>query len=385
MSRPRKVMVCAAEPSGDALGAALIEHLKSKAPEMTISGCGGPAMAAQGLDSLIDIEDLSVIGPVDALRALPAALKGAALLADVAAAEETDAAVLIDSWAFSKMVAKRMRKRAPGMKLFKYVAPQVWASRPKRAETLADLFDGVVTLFDFEVPWFERAGAPTVGAGHPGFQKLTAERGGGDGFRARHDVGDAPLLILAPGSRRSEIKWMAEPFMRTVDMVAPGVPGLRIAIPVAPGRETAVKDAFAEWRHGPIFVGAEEKAAAFDAADAGLIASGTVSTELAICRTPMVVGYRAGWLTAAWAKSVVTTPYASLVNIAVDREIVPDFIQERCAPDLMAPALAAVLTDPAAREAQLSAFPASLERLGAGGAPAGERAADAILAWITDR
>lgn len=392
MSAPETLMLCAVEPSGDALGAALMTALRARAPALRLIGCGGPAMADEGLQSLFDIDPLSVMGPAAALRAMAAGANGANILAQHGAAEGVDAAVFIDSWAFSRLAAARMQKIAPGAKRVKYVAPQVWASRPGRARSLPVLFDGLITLFAFETPLFERHGARVVCGGHPGFQQLQAQRGGGAAFRARHGLGDDAVLVVAPGSRRAEIDQLADRFRRTVDLLratlgadAPaGGRTLRIVIPCAAGREAMVRAAFAGWAAAPLFIGPDEKTAAFDAATAALAASGTLSTELAICATPMVVAYRFDPLDAFLARRVVTAKFASLINIVADAPIIPEFIQEACAPPAMAEALAALLRDDGARDRQLSAFPAALDELGLAGPPASQRAADAILDWTRD-
>ena len=154
---PLRLLLSAVEPSADAIGAALMAALKERAPGVEFFGCGGPLMAKEGLESLFPIKVFSVIGPVSALKAWPAALSGARRLASAAASNNIDAAILIDSWSFSRIAAEKIKKAAPNAKLIKYVAPQVWASRPKRAHTVARLFDGVLTLFDFKKPWFEKA------------------------------------------------------------------------------------------------------------------------------------------------------------------------------------------------------------------------------------
>ncbi len=384
MSGNLVVMVCAVEPSGDALGAALMEALKKRSANIRFVGCGGPAMTAEGLSSLFDISAFSVMGPVDALKALPAAQRGARQLAEEAAKSQVDAVVLIDSWAFSRLAAEKIRKAAPRAKCVKYVAPQVWASRPKRAARLAQFFDGLITLFEFETPWFEKFGVRTICAGHSGFQALKNAERGGDEFREKHGLTNAPIVILAPGSRRAEIRHLAKPFRTAIDMVRRDRPTIKLVIPVAPGCADDVRAAFEGWDAAPLLIGPEDKAAAFDAADAGLISSGTLSTELAICGTPMVVAYRFDPISAAWGRAVVTTRWASLINIASGAEIIPEFVQEKCRPEAMATTLSGLLADENARARQLNAFPAALAQLGAGGPPAADRAAEAVLAWIGD-
>ncbi|MEM8771754.1 MAG: lipid-A-disaccharide synthase [Pseudomonadota bacterium] len=378
----QKFMLCAAETSGDALGADLMRALRESDPSIGFSGCGGDQMAAQGLDSLFDIEPLSVMGLVDALKALPAARHRANLLAHHAMLTSPSAAVFIDSWAFSAMAAKTMRQMSPKTRLIKYVAPQVWASRPQRAKTAARLFDGVMTLFDFEVAWFEREGLQAKAVGHPGFQRRLNEKHDGDAFRARHGLGASPLLIVAPGSRRSEIAQLGPVFREALDRLSEHAPPINIAVSLAPGREREVRAVFSGWPSKPAFIPAEERFEAFAAADAGLAASGTVSTELSISATPMAIAYRFDWLSALWVRSVATTKYASLVNIAMDEEIIPEFIQDACEPGAIADALLKILTNPQTASRQLNAFPAALQKLGAAGPPASEKAAQTLLAWV---
>jgi len=381
MTVPRNVLIGAVEPSGDNLGAALMSALGAKAPNVRFHGCGGPQMAAKGLASLFDIDTFSVIGPVDALKALPAAMRGARQLAEKAAQESVDAAILIDSWAFSRLAAEKIRKASPQTKIIKYVAPQVWASRPKRAATAARLFDGMITLFDFERRFFEANGIPTICAGHSGFQELSRLKGGGPAFRKKHALGDSEVVVLAPGSRRAEIRQLSDRFRAAIDLARRDHPGLKVLVLVAHDRGPEARAAFADWNVNPIFVEEADKAAAFDAADAGLVASGTVSTELAIFGTPMVVGYRFDPVTAAWARGVVTAKWASLVNIAADTEIIPECIQESCTPAALAAALAPLLADETARGRQVDRLPAALELLGVGGPEAAEIAAQAVLDW----
>ena len=382
-----KVMLCAAEPSGDALGAALMTALREERADVQFYGCGGRAMAEAGLDSHLEIEKFAVMGPVDALRALPAAYVGAKKLAALAVEEKIDAAILIDSWAFSKLVADQLLKTAPQTRRYKYVAPQVWASRPHRVDALAQRFHGLICLFDFETPWFEKLGVKTIAAGHPGFQKMKAEidanNENGADFRGRHSLGDAPLLLIAPGSRRMEIAHLSRPFREAADRARETLPALRILISAVTGKEALIDAHFADWGASPLIVAADDKIPAFAAADAALAASGTVTTELAIAGTPMVAAYRGGPITAAWAKRVITSAHASLVNIALDKRIIPEFIQEECTPDALAEAVLPLLTDRKAQERQLSAFPAALDKLGASGAPAAPIAAKALISWIS--
>lgn len=376
-----KILLCALEPSADALGAALMASLQEKAPGVAFVGCGGPQMAAQGLNSLFPIDRFSVIGPVAALGALPAAKAAASRLARLAETQQPAAAVFVDSWSFSRLAAIRMKQKAPGTRMFKYVAPQIWASRPNRAAETAQLFEGVLCLFEFEPPMFEAAGVKARWVGHAGFQRALHHPDQASSFRARHGLADAPLLSVLLGSRRGELRRHGEPFGETVRLARHIVPDLRVVAPAAPGLSKDVGSIVQEWPGQPVVIEGAERFDAFQAADAALAASGTAIAELAIFNTPTVVAYRTDSLTALWARQVITTPYVSLVNIAAGHAVLPEFLQERCRAELMAPALAPLLKDSPARREQLQAFPGVVREL-TGARPPGLAAADALLDWL---
>ena len=159
-------------------------------------------------------------------------------------------------------------------------------------------------------------------------------------------------------------------------------PDLRVVVVIAPGKTGVVRAAAGDWPGDPVFVDHASRFDAFAAADAGLAASGTVTTELAISETPMVIGYRVDPLSAMWIRSVATVKYVSLINIAADRKVIPECLQEDCRPELMAAALAPLLTTTPQRAAQLDAFPEILNGFGVGGPPPAGLAADAILRWV---
>ena len=377
-----RVLLSAVEPSGDAIGAALIKELKLQRPDIAIFGCGGPLMTAEGLKSLFPIEPFSVFGPVSALRAWPVAARGASILAQTANTEQADAAILIDSWAFSRMAAQKIKKLSPQTKLIKYVAPQVWASRPGRARKLADIFDGVLTLFEFENTYFENYGVPTTNVGGTLFDQAYAARGDGVALRQKQGLSDEPLLAVLLGSRTGEIKRLAPPFKETVQLLSKDRPRMRLIFATAPGRAPKVKEMTADWPGAPIYVEHNNRYDAFAAADAALAASGTVTTELAILNTPMVVAYRVDPLSAFIIRRAMTTDYVTMINVAAGREVIPEFLQEKCRPDALAATLAPLLDGGPEKTVQLGAFPDAAKALGVGGPPPARLAADAVLSWI---
>ncbi len=376
------ILVCAVEPSGDALGAGLMRALNEKAPGVRFSGCGGALMSREGLESAFPIDPFSIIGPVDAVKALPQAMKSAQQLADLCKSQKFDAAIMIDGWAFAKLAAQRIHKSAPSLKLYKYVAPQVWGSRPHRAKTLASLFDGVLTLFEFEPPWFEKEGVTAKFVGNAMFQAAMKSRGSGTAFRDRNEIGHAPLLAVLPGSRAGEINRLMVPFQQTVMAVQNSIPGLRVVIPAAPGAEATVRKHLEGWPENVILASPEERYEVYAAADVALTASGTASTELAINETPMVVAYKVAPLTAFWVRRVATVEFASMINIAAQKPVIPEFLQDDCIPEKMAATLIALFGDTPERRAQLEAFPIHLGSLGAIGPAASTLAAETILDWI---
>ncbi|MCB2113018.1 MAG: lipid-A-disaccharide synthase [Parvularculaceae bacterium] len=376
-----RILLAAVEPSADAIGASFMRELKILAPEASLFGCGGPEMKREGLESLFPIDAFSVFGATDVLRVAPLAMRRARELAEKAAAERADVAVFIDGWAFSRLCATRFRKISPLTTMIKFAAPQVWASRPQRVNFVRKYFDGVLALLPFEPEWFTRAGARAQFVGNPNFQAAWNARGNAAAFRVRHGVGDAPLLAVLLGSRKREVSRLSKPFGEAVEYLAKEIPGLRIVSPLAESVAGEAGRIIANWPGDPILTGADEKYDAMAAANAALTASGTASTELAINRTPMVVAYRVDPVTAFWARKVKTTPFASIINVAAGRFVIPEFIQEKCDGRLIASALLALFEEPSEYVEQAAAFDVILKELGVDGLPAARLAAEKTLEW----
>lgn len=375
------ILLAAVEPSADLIGASLMRELKSFAPDASFVGCGGQEMLREGLASAFPVDAFAVMGAADALRVAPLAVKRARELAELAATRKADVAVFIDGWAFSRLSATRFRKLSPRTTMIKFVAPQVWASRPGRVKFVRKYFDAVLALLPFEPELFAKAGVRAEFVGNPNFQAAWASKGNGEAFRARLRLGSAPVLAVLLGSRKHEVTRLAKPFREAVDILVREVPGLRIVSPVAKSVEMLARKTLAGWPGDPILVGAEEKYDAMAAANVALTASGTASTELAINRTPMAVAYKVDPLTAFWARRVKTTPYASIVNVAADRFVIPEFIQENCDGRLIASALLELFEDPSAYVEQAAAFDVILKELGVDGPSAARLAAIRVLEW----
>lgn len=386
MSRPLKIMLVAAEASGDVLGAGLAGALKARlGPDVTFVGVGGPRMAEQGVDSPFDIAELSVLGWVEGLKAYGAVKRRVADTEALGVAERPDAVVLIDSWGFTIRVAKALRGALPGVPLIKYVGPQVWASRPGRAKTLAAVVDHLLALYAFDAPWFEREGLPTTVVGS---QALHIDMSGADpaAFRTSRGIAaDAPLLVVLPGSRPSEIKLMTPVYEAAVARLKAADPTLQIAVVAAGTVAADVNARVAAWPFRAHVVGEDWKYAAMRAATVALATSGTVSTELALAGAPTVIAYRFQPLSYAIMKPFFTGKYATLFNHAADEEIARELIQHDARPEKVAAEVGRLLADPEARADQAARQTAALDLMGREGRNPSEIAAEAVLRVIANK
>jgi lipid-A-disaccharide synthase len=384
--RPR-IFLIAGEPSGDRLGAALMAGLRDLAPGVTFQGVGGPAMAAEGLQSLFPMAELSVMGLLEVLPRYLALRRRMIETADALIAAAPDAVVTIDSPDFCLRVLRRARTARPGLRTVHYVAPSVWAWRPGRAARMAPLVDHVLALLPLEPPLMEAAGMGCTFVGHPAAAVAPAGVPEVAAFRARHDLGDAPVILALPGSRRSEVSRLAPVFGAALVRVIADRPGARVVVPAVAALGAEVRARVAGWPGAPVVlhegaVPAGDKGAAFGAARVALAASGTVSLELAAAGVPMVIGYDMNPITRAIVGRLLRVDTVTLVNLVSGTRAVPEFLGPRCRADLIAPALAALLEDGPARAAQAQAMALTMERLGRGGEAPGLRAARAVLGVI---
>ena len=382
--RPLTVMLVAAEASGDDRGAGLARALKRRLGDgVRFVGVGGGKMAAEGVASPFDIAELSIFGLLEGLLAYPKVVRRADETAAIAAREQPDVAVLIDSWGFTLRVAQRLRRLDPSLPLVKYVAPQVWASRPGRAKTAAAAFDLLLTIHAFDAPLFEREGLKTAFVGDA---TLALDFGAADPARLRRELGigaDDPVLLVLPGSRPSEIERVLPPFEDAVNRLKAERPGLQVVIPAAPTVADVVKARVAGWPHrAHVVEGQAAKLDAMKAATVALACSGTVTTELALAGCPMVVGYRLGPLTHAILKRLIRTKWVTLFNIAARDFVAPEMIQDDCNGPALAHEVALRLDDPTLRARQVERQNEALMKMGRGGPDPNEAAANAILELV---
>ena len=388
-----KLFVIAGEASGDALGGALMAGLRQLRPEVRFVGVGGPLMKAQGLSSLFPMDELSVMGLAEVLPKYRALKRRIAETAQAIAQEAPDAVVTIDSPDFCLRVLKLARAAHPGLKTVHYVAPSVWAWRPGRAAKMAPVVDHVLALLPFEPPYMQAAGMSCDFVGHP----ITAQEQASDDEAAcfRRDAGvaaDAPLILALPGSRRGEVQRLLPVFQAALNPVLAAHPGARVVIPTTPNVAGLVREATGGWLKPPVVLdpgpvateaAQRDKRAAFRAADVALAASGTVSLELAAAGTPMVIGYRMNPVSHWIISRMLRVDTVTLVNLVSETRAVPEFIGPRCEPAALGRAVEALLSDPAARAAQLDSMARTMAMLGQGGEAPGLRAARSILRAVS--
>jgi lipid-A-disaccharide synthase len=375
------IMLVVGEPSGDQLGAQLMAGLKALSGDrVCIVGVGGSAMAEQGLESLFPLDATAVMGLREVVPRIPTILRRVREAADYALKVRPDLVVLIDSPDFTHRIARRLKRIDPTIRTVNYAPPQVWASRAYRARAMARYFDAVLTLLPFEAAFFEKNGLKAYFVGYPVLERAKLITGGEKFRRRRGIAADARLLAVLPGSRRNEIRFILPPFKKAVELLAREIPGLVCVMPTVGHVASLVKAAAADWPT-PVHVveGDAEKFAAFDAADAALAASGTVTSELALAKTPMVVGYRLGRVTYALVRRFLLVPYIVLINLILDRLAVPEFLQEACEPQTLARALRPLLSDTPERAKQVRDLEEAVKEFSVGGEAPSLQAARVLL------
>ena len=370
-----RVFLIAGEPSGDRLGAALMAGLRALHADVVFSGVGGALMQAQGLHSLFPMEELSVMGIAEVLPKYRQLKRRIAQTAEAALAAGPSVMISIDSPDFCLRVAKRVKAQRPDLPTVHYVAPSVWAWRPKRAGKMARVIDHVLALLPFEPPLMRAAGMSCDFVGHP----VVAEALATPEERALM-AGEAPLILALPGSRRGEVTRLAPVIAEVLAQIKVVYPAARVALPTVRGVADLVTDLSRDWPIVPqIIQDPALKRAAFAAADVAIAASGTVSLELAANGCPMVIAYDMHPLTLWLMRRAALIDTVTLVNLVSDTRVVPEFIGANCRADLIAPAVLALLQGAGDQQAAMAL---TMQRLGQDGTPPGLRAAQSVLDFL---
>jgi lipid-A-disaccharide synthase len=379
----RKIFLIATEESGDRLGASLMKVLRQRLGDaVRFEGVGGRSMAREGLTSLFPIEQLSIMGLTAVVKQLPAHLRRIRKTAEAVTQASPDILVIIDSPDFTHRVAKRVRSRDPAIPIVNYVSPSVWAWRSGRARAMCGYIDHVLALLPFEPEAYRRLrGPPCSYVGHPLTEQTGLLRPNADEQKRRD--GQPPVLLVLPGSRRSEIKHHMAVFGETLGQLQAQGAAFELMLPTMPHLQDAVAEGMKAWPVQPrIVVGEKDKQAAFRIAHAALVKSGTGTLELAVAGIPMVAAYKAGAVEAWVMRNMIQVHSAILANLVIGENVVPEFIQQDCTPQKLVPALREVLTDSAQRRRQLKAFTRLDALMSTGNLPPSARAADIVLATL---
>jgi lipid-A-disaccharide synthase len=375
------------EPSGDAIGAALIVALRARTQgRVRIAGIGGERMAEQGLQTMAPLGDLAVAGVAEVIPRAPVILRHVRAAVRAIRRQRPDAVVTIDSSGFCWRIAQRLRRRGDRVPLIHYVAPMVWAWRAGRARRMARWYDHLLTLLPFEPPYFERVGLAATHVGHP---VIESGAGAGDAtrFRAAHGIGvDELVITVLPGSRGGEVNRLLPVFGEALRHLEAMVGPFRVVVPTVETVGTMVAEGARDWPGRAIVVrGTGPKYDAFAASRIAIAASGSVALELAMARLPMVVAYRLAPLTEALLNRVVKVSHVNLVNLILERALVDEYLCRDCTPERIAAGAVKLIRDEAVRAAHVAGYDEAMRRLGVGGTSPSLKAADAILAIIAAR
>jgi lipid-A-disaccharide synthase len=371
---PREMLVVAGEASGDLHGARLISELRRRVPDLTVFGLGGDEMRAAGLDAVAHSSEISVVGIVEVLKILPRAREVFAELLKQVDRRRPATALLIDFPDFNLRLAKELKNR--GLEVIYYISPQVWAWRRGRVKTISRLVDRMLVLFPFEVDFYRRHKVDVIHVGHPLVDEVPVlpqawDRGEPEGEPYR--------VALLPGSRLSEVEALLPVLLESVRLLADELP-IEARIIRAPTIPREVLEEAVELSGLPVRILDGDRFAAVADSHVALCASGTATLEVGLLGTPMVMVYRLAPWTYAMAKVLVRLPFVSLVNLVLDRKVVPELIQGDAHPERIAIEAERLLTNAAARGAMRMGLAEVRGRLGAGGASG--RAADEVAAVI---
>lgn len=367
----------AGEASGDQLGAHLIAALKARRPGLRFAGIGGPRMAAQGFDVHVSMDQLAVRGYSEALRHYRRIARIRRELGDALLAERPGLFIGVDASDFNLDLERRLKDA--GIPAVHYVSPSVWAWRGWRVKRVARSATHLLAMFPFEPRLYERTRLPVTYVGHP-LADVIPLQVNKDEARAQLRLPARKLIIaLLPGSRRSELQYMAAAFVLAAHRLRQEVPEVHFVCPMA-SRET--RDLFETTVHVhgrtdlPLTLLFGHSHEALAAADLALVASGTATLEAALFKTPMVIAYRQSTLSWALQRQMMYLPYVGMPNILAGEALVPELLQGRATPAALAAALLDLLRDTAAQRRQVEKFREFHVLLRQNTA---EKAADAVL------
>ena len=326
-----KVYLIAGEPSGDLLGSRVMRALKRQQKNVRFYGLGGETMQTEGLKSLFDIQELTVMGFFEVLPKLPRILSRFRQILDDIDCVKPDIIMTIDSYSFSAHIHKLLTKHKCKVPHVHLVAPQVWAWKKGRAKTVHKFIDHLFCLLPTEEKYFKPYGMATTFVGHPVIEG-GADKGNAKRFLDANSLNPQTEIVgMLPGSRHNEIAYLLPYFQKTAEALYAENRNRVFVIPTVETVKIKLEKQLKNWGVPHIFVmGEKNRYDAFAAMKVAFAASGTVSLELAMAGVPHVIAYRLNPITAALARCVLKIKYVNLLNLLVDQSVIPELLQENC-------------------------------------------------------
>ena len=383
---PRLLLSCG-EASGDLYAGALTRELRALDPSVGVTGLGGPQFAAAGGRLIDDYRDLAVTGLTEVIAKLPRSFSALRSMVAAAEAERPHALVVIDFPDFNFRLARRVKRL--GVPVVYYIAPQIWAWRASRIETIRAIADLVLVIFPFEESIYRDAGVPVEFVGHPliDLVKPSATR---EQFLSAHGLSpSAPTVAILPGSRPNEVSRILPDLLSAAALIRSAVPQAQFVVARAPHLDdrlfagTDLKSGSVPGIAGSMRVVEGDTDTVLASSDLALTASGTATVQNALHDTPMVIVYRTSPMTYRLARRLVRVDAIGMVNLIAGEKIVPELVQDAFTPDAVAREAVAILTDPV-RTARIREGLARV-RAKLGGSGASRRAAEAILRVVHGR
>lgn len=345
-----KMMMICAEDSGDLLASELVQSLRheNKNIEFTDSFVGTECQK-QGLKTIENLSKIAKMGFFEILTLIPTIYTLRSKILNVIATQKPDVVVMVDGFAFTHFVAKKIKKLYPQVKIIKYIAPKLWAWASWRAYKLKNIYDLILVCLPFEPEFFAKKNIKTTFVGHSVTQRISVLSNEEKyNLKQKYQIADdKKIILLLPGSRHSEISRLMPVFLQVAEKFNPEKH--HFMLPIASGKEAYFKNLPDNYT---LIKGTQERFKVFQIADAALAASGTVSLELMVCTVPTVIAYKVSWLTHKLAWLLITVPYATLLNIMLNKEVFPEFLQAKCNPDNLYHALDKILNDTETRKMQ---------------------------------
>ena len=317
-----KIFIIAGEPSGDEYGAKLIAALKNDCPNLSVNGIGGPLMEKQGLNSMVPLNQIAVMGFGEVIKKIKFFINLEKKILRFLKINKPDKIILIDYPGFNLRIAKKIKKNS-NIKIIYYISPQIWAWKEKRINTIKKYVDILLVIFEFEKKWYEKRGVTAHYVGHP-FLDIWEPGIQTDNIYKKYNINsDQPILTLFPGSRKQELERHLSLFIESALEIKRQVPNLQILLGLHPELK------FNGQINNEIILVQDNPLKALEISNAAIISSGTATLQSAIMETPAVVVYKMNWFSWLITKLLVKVKFASMANIIMNEELYAEYLQHK--------------------------------------------------------